>query len=219
MRPVSELSKLAKVLTYRTRRLEAIARKIAQADNRDCAAVLTFLTVEALMTWANYCRSYYLSCTVLKARQIAGCRVSHARGAITDERSGLLEAIRELKPTALPHIGTGARIETKYEPTWHEKKTLLTLSRQMSFSNNSDIVSALSYPTSFMDDLPTVRNFFAHRCHGTARKVEGLAAKEYGIAQLHHPADLINKTLSGRAEPLIIEWLLDMRQIGVALCK
>lgn len=219
MHPVSELNKLADTLVFRTKRLEALARQIAQKDNADCPAKLTYLTVESLMSWVNFCRCFYLSCTVCNARLIGGGRVSHTRAVIGDQRSALVEAIRELKPNVLGHIGTGPRINTRFEPTWHEKQSLITLSGRLGFSNNTGIIAAFSYPTRFMEDLPTVRNFFAHRCHDTARKVEGVAARQYGLAALEHPADLVNKTLTGRTEPLLIEWLIDMRAIGVALCQ
>ena len=219
MHPVSDLQKLADTLVFRIRRLEALARQIAEKDNADCAAQMTYLTVESLVSWANFCRSFYLSCTVCSARQIGGGRVSHTRSVITDQRSALVEAIRELKPNALSQVRARRNINSRFEPTWHEKRSLVALSGNLAFPNNATIVAAFSYPTRFMDDLPIIRNFFAHRSQGTARKVEALASRDHGLATLHHPADLVNKTLTGHTEPLLIEWLIDIRAIGLALCQ
>ena len=218
MRTVSHLEKLVRVLSGRTYKLEVMAREVQEREIQDCSVELIYVVIETLTTWTNFCRSYYLSCSVGRARQLRGTYVTHSRSNIVDEHDALIEAIAEVKPNILPRVQQSPRIRARDEPNWHDKQTLVRLSSRMQFSNNPDIVVAFSYPSTFMSDLPTVRNFFAHRCYNTARKVENLAKTNYGLTELGHPSDLINKVITGRAESLIVEWLIDMRKIGYDLC-
>lgn len=221
MRAVSELHKLARVLTRRIGKLQSLATRVRYKNALDCNVETSYIVIETLTTWANFCRTYYLSCALLRAWQISGNRVSHNAWPIADERSALVEAIRILKPNVFRRITNSnrIRINPRDEPVWHDKRTLVRISGQMDFSNNNQILSAFSYPTSFMDELPTIRNFFAHRNSDTAKKVESLARQQYGVSRLGHPSEFVNGVLTGRRESLMIEWLIDIRAIGQSLCN
>jgi hypothetical protein len=114
---------------------------------------------------------------------------------------------------------TAPRIAPRDEPAWHEKRALSLLSGSLALSNNQFVILGLSFQTTFFDELPTVRNFYAHRSQGTAEKVLRMAARRYGTVTIRHPNDLINVLFAGRVQTLIQEWLGDMRQIGLTVCQ
>jgi hypothetical protein len=93
------------------------------------------------------------------------------------------------------------------------------LSGNLALSNGNSVVTALSYPTSFFDDLSTVRNFYAHRSKGTAVKVRSIARKHIATRSIDHPSDLVNLVILGKTQTLVEEWLGDMRQVGFAICQ
>jgi hypothetical protein len=175
---------------------------------------LSFVLMEALTTWSNFVREFYLSCAFLHPKTISGSHVSHIETSIRNERDALVHAIQVLKgrriskPTIGPHD----------EPSWREKRALSSLSQSMTLSNNPAIVAGLSVSTTFFDQAHTVRNFYAHRSERTATSVRDLARREYGIG-IAHPNSLINAVLAGRVETLLQEWLGDIREIAQIMCN
>jgi hypothetical protein len=195
--------------------LEAIASKIAGRSGHDIDRTLAFVTIEALTAWSGFAREFYLSCAFLRPKTMGGQHVSHHNTAIVNERLALLHSIAVLKGRTL----TAARIAPRDEPVWHEKRALASLSKSLVFSNEQSVITGLSYQTTFFDELPTVRNFYAHRSYGTAEKVFRIATKRYAAVTVRHPNDLVNSVFAGRVQTLIQEWLGDMRQIGFAVCQ
>jgi hypothetical protein len=215
MRRRTCLERLNRSFTRRIRQLEVVANQIAGKNGHDIDRALSFVTIEALSAWSGFAREFYLSCAFLGPRTIGGQHVSHHNAAIVDERLALLHSIFVLKGKTL----TTPRIAARDEPAWHEKRVLSSLSTSLVLSNDHSVILGLSYPTNFFDDLPTMRNFYAHRSQGTAEKVFRLALKRYSAATLRHPNDLLNIVFAGRVQTLIQEWLVDMRQIGLTICQ
>lgn len=219
MQPATCLVRLQNRFDRRLRRLYASATTVADVPIALCDQTLAYVTIEAFTTWANFSREFYLSCAVMRPKTISGSRVLHQASDITDKRSALLRSIKRLKRTQEYDAAANApRIPPRFEPAWHEKRTLLILSSDLELSNNASIVTGLSYPTSVFAELPTIRHFYAHRSQNTANKVATIAARQYRLRSLQHPGELINVTHAGRAQTLLAEWLSDMRAIGKALC-
>src|SRR6266481_6251368 len=196
MRRRTCLERLNRSFAGRITQLQFIANKIAgkRGDDVDCA--LAFVTIEAQTAWVGFAREFYLSCAFLHPKTIAGQRVSHHNPSIIDEYRALLYSISALKGK----VWAASRIPPQAEPVWHEKRALPLLSGGLALSNNASIISGFSYRTTFFDELPTMRNFYAHRSYGTAMKVFGIAARKYGAAKVLHPNDLVNVVFAGRVQ-------------------
>ena len=57
-----------------------------------------------------------------------------------------------------------------------------------------------------------MRNYFAHKGEHSAVKARGLG-KRYGIAQTLSPPELLCTRAPGRFQPLIADWLDDLRSV------
>jgi hypothetical protein len=215
MRRRTSLDSLNHSFTRRIRQLESVAQQIAGRNGHDIDRAVAFVTIEALSAWSGFTREFYLSCAFLHPKTIGGQHVTHRDTSIVNERLALLHSIAELKGKTL----TAARIAARDEPQWHEKRALPNLSKGLAFSNDHSVIIGFSYQTTFFDELPTMRNFYAHRSQGTIEKVLRLATRKYGTVTARHPNDLINVVFAGRVQTLIQEWLDDMKQIGLAICQ
>jgi hypothetical protein len=69
-------------------------------------------------------------------------------------------------------------------------------------------MNALALNTSLFVDLPTVRNFYAHRNSDTCRKVLS-KARNMGVFGAKHADELMVAYLSGRPVSVFEEWLND----------
>jgi hypothetical protein len=75
-----------------------------------------------------------------------------------------------------------------------------------------DVDTATSYPTRVLLDLPTMRNFYAHKAERAARTASSLGS-HYGLAQPLPPPVLLCTPPKGRADILVVEWLADLAAI------
>lgn len=210
---------LAKILCRRLDKLHYLANEIREESNRYCTAVITYVVVETLSLWQVFCRTYYLSCILGNARTAMGNQVLHSYQRDLNENDAIRESIRIVKPAMYVKLPPSDSVAPHFEPDWHNKGVLSKLANELEFSHAECIVEAFSYQTRVMDDLPPIRNFYAHRSKKSAIVVKNIAANIYGVHLLAHPTDLINKTLNGRQEPLLVDWLFDLQHIGCFLCE
>ena len=76
MRPSKYLIKLQKTAINKVHRLKRLLNNISNlSSNNEIEICLTYVTIEALNTWSNFSRSFYLSCT-LHPRTVNGNRVT-----------------------------------------------------------------------------------------------------------------------------------------------
>jgi hypothetical protein len=219
MSRLRSLAALNRSFTARIHRLEFIAATVTGRTGAEADRAVAFAIIEALTTWANFSRDFYLACAIRCPKTVTGARVSHAVPNIGNERLALLHAIQVLKPNRYNAAVKSVTISPRDEPTWHEKICLLRLSANIKLSNQASILSGLSYPTTFFNQLPVIRNFYAHRSYITVEKVRNLAQQQYGIGHLQHPCNFINQVHVGSTQTLLSEWLGDMRSISGLLCN
>lgn len=213
MRRRTSLERLNRSFVHRISQLEFVANGVAGKEGRDIDRAVAFLVIESLSAWSGFAREFYLSCAFLNPKTITGHHVNHQVAVIKDERLALIHSIRILKGKST----SSPRIAPRDEPAWHEKSALARLSASLSLSNNQSVINGLSYQTTFFDQLPTLRNFYAHRSEGTSAKVLRLAHRQYGLV-IRHPNELVNKLLAGSIQTLIQEWLSDMKKISMTIC-
>jgi hypothetical protein len=214
MRRRTSLERLNGSFVHRIRQLEVVANSVAGKSGHDIDRAVAFVAIESLSAWSGFVREFYLSCAFLHPKTIGGQHVSHRNMAITDEYLALHHSVLIMKGRSI----SAPRIAPRDEPAWHEKTVLARLSASLSLSNNQVVISGLSYQTTFFDQLPTLRNFYAHRSEATAAKVLRIAQRNYGAIAVRHPNELVNVLFAGRVQTLIQEWLSDMKQVSSAIC-
>jgi hypothetical protein len=109
----------------------------------------------------------------------------------------LVFAIRRLRW----HNYSGVSPSRRDEPTWHDPRTLLTLASDIGVSNLNEVQAAFSLGATYLSNLPTVRNFYAHRNDETFRKVREKAIL-LGLGRNIRPSEFVCTVLPSRPQNL-----------------
>jgi hypothetical protein len=188
--------------------LDGLAQSGPERDRQ-----LAYVTVEALNLWANFARSYALSCPFRPTRITKG-RVTLSNAAITTPAAVLLLAAQ-----ARRGAGAVAPMTRREEPAWHERDLLIKTCLAMGCSHAGDVQSALSVITTVFEALPSFRNFYAHRNDESAEKAVALGKKQYLITGMRHPSAVLATPAYKRTQPLILDWLNEMQAVMELLCE
>lgn len=182
-------------------------------QRRESRQVIAYCTIEALNVWANFVRSYYLSCT-LSPYRVSRSRVSYANAGVGNFVDAVRLATSLYKPNRVPPTGP---VQRRDEPTWHDPSVFLRCCVALACSHTSDVTDALSVQTRVLLDLPIFRNFFAHRNARTEIAAQS-AALTYSIPSYHHPVDILRTAPIRRPFPLLLEWLDELQVLVELLC-
>lgn len=191
-------------------RICAIDALTQPAPNRDCQ--FAYIVMESLNLWANFSRSYVLSC-LFRPKRVAKGRVMVSNAAITTPAAVFLLAAQQRRGPA-----AAAPTSRREEPAWHERDLLLKTCLGMGCSHLADVQSALSGNTTVFEDLPAFRNFYAHRNDESARRAIALARRQYLIIGARHPTSALAMPAYKRTQPLILDWLDDIQIVMEFLC-
>ena len=219
MRPSKYLIKLQKTAINKVHRLKRLLNNISNlSSNNEIEICLTYVTIEALNTWSNFSRSFYLSCT-LHPRTVNGNRVT-TRIETGNFNEAIGEAISLYRSSATPNPqGLWHRRE---EPTWHERSTITRVCNHIECSNITDISHGLSGQQTFFTHLPVFRNFYGHRNQQTEKAAMQLAPR-YVIPATLRPSDILRQfPISGTSTPstsiLLVQWLDEIEFTIEYLC-
>lgn len=212
MRPCSDLLRLRRTGVRRLTRLRAriVARLHASTNVLDTE--MAYVTIEASNYWAGFCRSFALSCP-FGARRVGG-----ARAGTTDSTLTSPGAILHAANKAIRGAGAPAPIDRRDEPDWKAGPNFLRICQALSLSNIDAVNGAMSLRSRVLEDLPTFRNFFAHRNPETAARALKVASTHYLIKGVAHPTLALKAVPFKRTQPLILDWLDDIQVISELLC-
>jgi hypothetical protein len=213
MGPVRQLARLQRLAAKRLVMLRTLVEQCAAPSTRKYDRIVSYVAIEALNLWTEFMRCYYLSC-VLSGKRANGVRVKIATAGVRTVEDAINFAISCLRPY-LKKVRPWRRRD---EPSWHDPNTLLRLSDALGYSNLTEVRAAFAYPTRAFQDLPTVRNFFAHRNEETARKAVNIA-RSYGLSTLLRPSDILISIAPGRPQSVLSDWLDDIRYVIELLCQ
>jgi hypothetical protein len=171
---------------------------------------ISYVVIESNNLWASFVRAYYLS-WFMRPKTIGGQRVRCGRH-FASFQDALLFAIRR----RAPRYGD-LRPSRRNEPSWHDPNNLLLLASAVGVSNFSQISSALSFGATYSANLPTVRNFYAHRNDDTFRKVQSKAVL-LGLGSNLRPCEFVCAALPSRPQNLLCDWLDEIRLTVELLC-
>ena len=187
--------------------LESLLPSSRETMDRELDRAISFVTVELLNTWANFSRSMYFS-VCLGTRDTSGGRVT-TQTAFTDFHHAQHHAAQLFKPKTQLVPG---RISHREEPNWLEPNILQKLLSDIGASNEQVVIGALSVPTRAFKDLPSIRNFYAHRCQNTAEKAANIG-RNYGAGASLHPTQLCLSYAPNRPQSILRDWIFDVRSV------
>ena len=203
MRRTKKLHDLHKAVRRRCLRLRGILSRAGTSDHADdTEARIAFVTIELRNTWANFIRSYYVSC-MLSAFTTYGTKV-HCSTRRLDENAAIGRAVRRWRSRAQPK--TDGSWQRRDEPAWHDPDQFIPICQNEGFSNLADVEAALSTGDRTFKDLPVFRNYFGHRAYRTERAARD-RAPSYGISATKRPSEILLSRPLGRPQPLILEWM------------
>jgi hypothetical protein len=207
MRPV----KVTQELYFITRRRSAYLRSLLPTQpsifSKQLDRRVAFVAIELLNSWAGYSRALYLS-TCRGALDARLRKLTINQHFATDEEA-LYFAAKRFNPKLRPWP---TRITHRDEPDWLDPNILLILLDDLGASNSLDVGAALSFDWQVFRDLPTVRNFYAHRRENTARKTQQLMIT-YGLSPVLHPTEFCLAYERGKSQSILLNWVDEMNQV------
>jgi hypothetical protein len=214
MRSCSDFEKLSRTANRRISRLHSAVSQLAgqNADWQQLDRHVGRAIIEAHNTWNNFARSYLMSYLV-NPRRTRGDRVSFNNLSATSPGNLLHIAAKACKGPA-----AAAPSDRRDEPKWYDTGSFLKACNALAPTNLADIQSALSMQTRVFSDMPAFRNFYAHRNEETAERAIGLAKRHYLIAGVRHPTEALMRPATKRTQPLLYDWLDEMRIVMDFMC-
>jgi len=201
--PIAELTLAAR---GRARRLSDLTIGIGPPVTPEKRRLLSYVTIEGANLWSQYSRSFYFS-AALGARDSAGVRIVKTPATSPDQ--ALDWAVYAVHPKLAGKKGPWTNLQV---PDWQKKGDLLKTVRSVGPGIWPSVDKALSYPTRVLSDLPTMRNFYAHKAERAARSARALG-RHYGITGVASPHDLLCSLPKLRSDVLVNEWLADLTAI------
>lgn len=167
---------------------------------------MSYIVIEAANVWAQYSLCLYLSC-VFGARDGGGQRIVASRARTLDEAYTL--AVHAVKPTRRGTDGWNRNDLPDWQNKGHLSKTL----RYVEATVVADVDRALGHQSRVLTDLPSMRNYFAHKAERSAASARNLGPR-YGLGRALEPEVLLcSVPPNGGGDILLREWLADLEAI------
>jgi hypothetical protein len=190
----------------RTERLRELTSGLTLPLTSEKRTLLSYTTIEAANLWAQYSQSFFLS-VAFGARDVSGNRI------VATPAAALEEAIDSAVWALRPKLAGTKRAWQRHElPDWQNKGHLSRAVRAISPRLWPDVDTALSYSTRALSDLPTMRNYYAHKAERAAASARGVGT-HYGITRRLSPEELALTQPPGSSDTLLEGWLADLAAI------
>lgn len=213
MHPYRTLEELLNAFAGRVRRLESRFNAALSISGAEHDIQLAYCTIEAANAWAQFVRSYFLSCAVLRARTLSGARVSTGAVRYRTYDDALVAATRVIDPRLDPRT---TNVTAKQEPNWAQKGEVRKIAATLHFSNIATVQRAFAISTTTYSDIVSVRNFYAHRSQLGAAKIRTLSKNR--ILRATRPSEFVAALLPQRPVRVYEQWLADFSTIAETLC-
>lgn len=213
MTPTTDSRRLVQAANGKLSRLSALLHRTAGSPaDRVREDLISYIAIEALSTWAAFSRAYYISC-LYNVRLARGLEVQvnppfSGRGEVDALRWAVNRGRKKKLKT-----WTG-----RDEPAWQSTSKLIDLCTDLQCSHLADVLVALSSPSRVFVDLPTYRNFFAHRNALTLRAALQ-AAPTLGVPGTLRPAEALMYRPPTARRGTLDQWLTDLQDVVTAMCS
>lgn len=229
MRPSHHLGVLSSAALRNTGRLRGIVSRSASHRGVERDRCVAYAAIEAVNTWAEFSRAYYLSLVLGATRYergavhaVGACSMGHgcstAVASAWDENAALAHAINRYRTRRFV-VATGVPSWTPQdEPSWRNPRVIMELARDIGASNANDVDASFGIATRVFSDLPVFRHFFAHRSERTARAAM-VASSQNLVSATLRPTDALMARPIGGIQPLILDWLDELESVVDDLCR
>jgi hypothetical protein len=148
-------------------------------------------------SWARFCRELIILSAYGRTTTLSGTFITPCHSSIN--RCSMV----------IPHVRT-LFSRQNWEPRWADSTACINAARRLQISNVSTVSAALSAIDSPAEKMRRVRNFYAHRKHGTAQ--EALATNLFS-----RPFDVLDLAAYTTGNVRIIEsWASSLVLVAVA---
>jgi len=219
MRPAQRFDTLYMAVSRRLSRLRNLADSASTRPASEFSRTnmeISFVSIELHTTIANFSRAYFLSCT-LNPLTMTGRRVN-CHSLIASYLDAIDASMKACKLSIWRKSSGTKTWDRRDEPPWHQPETLIKSCQEIGCSHHSDILTAFAIPTQVFGHLTKFRNFYAHRNQSTIDIAKNLATS-YSIPTTMHPTQILRSSAYGRYQPLILDWVDDVRNIFEILCQ
>ncbi len=208
MRPTNgHIGDLTATATSRVQRLNNLAAGLGNHVGASDRRLISYIVIEAANLWAQYSRSLFLSCA-FGARDASGQPV--VATPCPSEHDALTVAVHAVVPKLR---GTNNPWNDRLLPDFQNKGKLSRTIDYLGASVSKDVDAALSVQSRVLADLPTMRNFFAHKGERGVISARALAPR-YGLSAHLAPEQLLCAVPpAGSGDVLLREWLADLNGI------
>lgn len=222
MRKHKYLWKLKKSSLYRLSKLEARAQNLFLNKNTISSDFMeteaSFIVINLLTYWSNFCKYYYISCALGAKSGKNG--YFHSAFAIQDENTAIgLSIVASHTPSRLRNLNPNTQgvWPKKDEPKWYVSSDYMKLFQNSDITNYNIVDSAFSFGFKVFNDLPTFRNYYAHRNRQTSRSASMIASK-YQISTTRKPTDILLTPISNN-QCLLSTWIREIVFVIKFLCR
>lgn len=179
-------------------------------------AQVTHAMISLLNAWGAFLRAYFVCCA-LGARSPTARVSSSITGVVLNPNDAVGRAVRHYRAAATPRAN--GIWDSRDEPRWHDVSVFLHLAAHFTFSNSSDISTALSFGFTAHHDAIVFRNYYAHKNRVTKEKAQAIATK-YSISSNIHPTSVLQSSpISAPGLTLFEMWLAEFKQTTSLLCS
>lgn len=206
MRPVRVIRHLYLVARKRNAYLRSLVPQYPVVACKPLDRRVAYVAIELMNCWAGFSRALYLS-SCRGALDSRHRRITILQPLQTDE-----DAIRFASMRFNPRLTQLSKLTHRNEPAWLDPNVLITLLHDVGASNSGDVAAALSFQGRVLRDLPTIRNFYAHRAENTATKSRRLMVT-YGLSSTNHPTEFCLAYESGRSQSVLLNWIDELTMI------
>lgn len=208
MRPSLRLDTLAGTAASRALTLRQLIVERAPSVGRWSSAdqrAIAYAVIEGANLWEGYCRAFYLS-SALGAREPSGGRVQiKPTSPIRSIDDAITVAVHRIAPDLRNKTGPWLPRE---EPDWGGQ--LAVCFAELGASNSAKLERAVGLEPDALNHMRALRNFFAHKGYGSAKKARALT-KKYGLRDEPHPVDFLLSSAKGKkgygaGEVIVLRW-------------
>lgn len=194
-------------------RLHALAYQAASQPFGVADRLITYVVIQTQTEWAEFVRSFLLSCISGATRQnghAVTVKLATARRQSEMMRLALVIQThgRKNKPPR----------RRRDEPAWHSTNLLVQLAARIGLSNEPTISAAVSTGSTVFGGLPTLRNFYAHRNQDSKQNAL-LELQRLAVPLFAHPTLSLLAAPAGSTSPLVVDWIADLHASVGLMCK
>jgi hypothetical protein len=203
LRRTPRVEQLSQAAFRRANRLRLLAREVVVPLDPRSRRTLAYIVLEAGTLWLEYSKAYYF-CSAMHAVDRHGTPISHQQ-TFADEAAAMSFAVS----IARPDVSRTKNFTHSQHPEWRDPGVIRKLLDAMQASNLAAWQLGIGVQSRVTRDLPTMRNFFAHKNRESAGRAHALR-RHYGVTQSLSPWELLAVVPPQSQQPLVREWMDDL---------